>query len=83
MEQQRLVAIAAERDDRNGRPDVWAALNECTRRERDAISREEVLRELLDEAHCRIRTLEATLDRLNDRDERTRERQRADDDWVE
>jgi hypothetical protein len=83
MGQQRVAAMAAERDDRDVRTDIWAALNECTRRERDAVSREQVLRELLDEAHCRIRTLEATLERLNGHDERTRERKRDEDDWVE
>ena len=49
------------------REQVWSALMaDCTRREMEAASREEVLRELLDDAHARIRNLEAALARLVD-----------------
>jgi hypothetical protein len=47
------------------REQVWSALiADCARREAEAASREEVLRDLLDDAHLRIRNLETALRRL-------------------
>jgi hypothetical protein len=41
---------------------MWAALMaDCAHREAAAVSREQVLRELLDDAHARIRSLQAAL----------------------
>jgi hypothetical protein len=59
-----FVEGAEAQDEREMRADVWSALSECTQRELEAVGREQVLRELLDDAHRRIRTLEATLERL-------------------
>jgi hypothetical protein len=61
----KTVEIGYVRDQGALREQVWSALMaDCTRREAEAASREEVLRELLDDAHARIRTLEAALERL-------------------
>jgi len=49
-------------DNRAVREAVWAALvADCACREAAAVSREQVLRELLDDAHARIRSLQAAL----------------------
>jgi hypothetical protein len=56
--------VEGAQDEREMRAEVWSALSECTQRELEAVGREQVLRELLDDAHRRIRTLEATLERL-------------------
>ena len=62
-----LVEGEAPRGACTVRADVWSALvKDCARREAEAASREQVLRELLDHAHARIRSSEAALERLGD-----------------
>jgi hypothetical protein len=56
------VESGAPGDNGAVREAVWAALvADCAHREAAAVSREQVLRELLDDAHARIRSLQAAL----------------------
>lgn len=53
-------------DDGSIRAEVWSVfMRDCVRRDSESVSREAVLRELLDAAHARIRSLEAALYRLH------------------
>jgi hypothetical protein len=71
-------------EERTARAEVWEALNECTQRKAEAASREQVLRELLDDAHRRIRSLEDALERMKARQLAMPERAAdLDEDWSE
>jgi chromosomal replication initiation ATPase DnaA len=77
-----LAPHAAIADERATRADVWAALQECAQRQAETASREQVLRELLDDAHRRIRGLEAALERVKARSLAMPERAAdLDEDW--
>jgi flagellar motility protein MotE (MotC chaperone) len=58
-----FIQSIASQDDRERRAELWAALSDCLQ-QAEGTSREQVLRELLDDAHERIRTLEAAIESL-------------------
>jgi hypothetical protein len=59
-----FIHSIASPDDRERRAELWAELSDCLQHEAEGTSREQVLRELLDDAHERIRTLEAAIESL-------------------